>query len=134
MTSVVKRAAAALAAAAFALAAAAPARAADLYGKPLRGLTPVGVAALVAAPEKYAAKAVRVEGKNAGEAGKPALREGDAVLPIETDGSFTLPEGLAGGSLAAEGRARVREGRAVFVASGIEMRGAGARGAETRRP
>jgi hypothetical protein len=109
-------------AAAFALSAAAPARAADLYGKPLRGLTPVSVAAVVAAPERYAAKAVRVEGKNDGAAGKPALKEGDAVLPIVSDGSWTLPDGLAGGSLAAEGKAQTREGRAVFVAAGVEVR------------
>lgn len=118
----VTSAAAALAAAALAALAAAPARGAELYGKPLHGLTPVSVAAVVAAPEKYAAKAVRVEGKNAGEAGKPALKEGDAVLPIVTDGSFSLPEGLEGVALAAEGRARAREGRAVFVATGVEVR------------
>jgi hypothetical protein len=116
------RAAAALAAAALALWAAGPAGAADLYGKPLRGLTAVRVAAIVAAPEKYAAKAVRVEGKNGGPAGKPALRDGDAVLPIVTDGSFSLPDGLEGGALAAEGRARSVEGHAVFVATGVEVR------------
>lgn len=116
------RAAAALAVAAFAAAAAAPARAADLYGKPLRGLSPVSVAAVVAAPANYAAKAVRVEGKNEGPAGKPALKEGDAVLPIVTDGSYALPENLAGGTLAAEGKAAAREGRAVFVATGVEVR------------
>jgi hypothetical protein len=114
------RAAVALAAAALALSA--PARAADLYGKPLRGLTAVSVAAVVAAPEKYASKAVRVEGKNGGPAGKPALREGDAVLPIVSDGSWTLPEDLAGGTLAAEGKVQTREGRAVFVAAGVEVR------------
>lgn len=116
------RAAVAFAAAALALSAAAPARAADLYGKPLRGLTAVSVADVVAAPEKYAAKTVRVEGKNAGSAGKPALREGDAVLPIVSDGSWTLPESLSGGTLAAEGRVQTREGRAVFVAAGVEVR------------
>jgi hypothetical protein len=120
------RAAAALAAASLALSAA-PARAADLYGKPLRGLTAVSVAAVAAAPEKYAAKAVRVEGKNEGAAGRPALKEGDAVLPIVSDGSWTLPDGLEGGTLAAEGKAQSREGRAVFVASGLEIRGPEAR-------
>jgi hypothetical protein len=109
------------------LAAAAPARAADLYGKPLRGLTAVHVAAIVAEPARYAAKAVRVEGKNEGAAGSPALKEGDAVLPIVSDGAWTLPETLAGGTLAAEGRAQTREGRAVFVATGLEVRGAEAR-------
>jgi hypothetical protein len=95
---------------------------ADLYGKPLRGLTPVSVAAIVAAPERYAAKAVRVEGNNVGAAGQPALKDGDSVLPVVTDGSFSLPAGLQGGTLAAEGKARSRDGRAEFVASGVEVR------------
>ena len=99
-----------------------PARGADLYGKPLRGLTAVPVASVVASPEKYAAKTVRVEGRNAGPAGRPALKDGDAVLPIVADGSFSLPENLAGGTLAAEGRARVDRGAAVFVATGVEVR------------
>ncbi len=101
--------------------AAGSARAADLYGKPLRGLSAVPVADVAANPEKYAAKAVRVEGENAGPAGKPALKDGDAVLPIEADG-FSLPSGLAGGRLAAEGKAARRDGRAVFLATGIEVR------------
>lgn len=121
MTRFALRAAAALAA--VAVASAGSARTADLYGRPLRGLTPVHVAAVVAAPEQFAAKDARVEGKNVGPAGRPALEEGDAVLPIVTDGSYALPGGFAGGMLAAEGRAQVREGRAVFVASGIEVRG-----------
>lgn len=103
-------------------ASAASARGADLFGKPLRGLTAVSVAAVVAAPEKYAAKPVRVEGTNAGPSGSPELKDGDAVLPIVTDGSYALPPGLFGGSLAAEGKAQTRDGRAVFVASGIEVR------------
>jgi hypothetical protein len=113
------RAAAALAAAAVA---AFPLHAADLYGKPLRGLSAVSVAAVVASPGKFAGKSVRVEGRNAGPAGRPALKEGDAVLPVVTDGSYALPEDLAGGTLAAEGRAQEREGRAVFVATGLEVR------------
>ena len=112
---------AALGTAALVLAAAPLASAADLYGKPLRGLTAVPVAAVVADPGKYAAKAIRVEGKNSGPAGKPALKDGDSVLPIEPDG-FKVPAGLEGGSLAAEGRAASREGRAVFLATGLEVR------------
>jgi len=119
VTRFVLRAAALLAAVALA---ATPVRAADLYGKPLRGLTAVSVAAVVAAPERFASKSVRVEGRNEGQAGKPSLKEGDAVLPIVTDGSYELPAGLSGGTLAAEGRAQAREGRAVFVATGVEVR------------
>jgi hypothetical protein len=99
-----------------------PASAADLYGKPLRGLSPVSVAAIVKDPARYSAKAVRVEGSNAGAAGRPALKDGDAVLPVVSDGSFKLPQDLAGGFLAAEGRARAAETGAVFVATGVEVR------------
>ncbi len=114
---------AAFAALAFAVAIATfPASAADLYGKPLRGLSPVAVAAIVKDPARFSAKAVRVEGLNAGAAGQPALKDGDAVLPVVSDGSFKLPQDLAGGFLAAEGRARAAETGAVFVATGVEVR------------
>lgn len=99
-----------------------PASAADLYGKPLRGLSPVAVRDVVKNPARYAAKAARVEGLNAGAAGSPALKDGDAVLPIVSDGSFNLPKDLAGGFLAAEGRARAGDSGAVFVATGVEVR------------
>lgn len=118
MTPTIRRAALVLT---LALAGAGELRAADLYGKPLRGLSPVPVADVAANPEKYAAKAVRVEGENAGAAGQPALKEGDALLPIEADG-FALPSGLAGGRLAAEGKAARKGGRAVFLAAGLEVR------------
>ena len=100
----------------------ASASAADLYGKPLRGLSPVSVAAVVKDPARFSAKAVRVEGLNAGAAGRPSLKDGDAVLPVVSDGSFKLPGDLAGGFLAAEGRARAAETGVVFVATGVEVR------------
>jgi hypothetical protein len=99
-----------------------PAAAADLYGKPLRGLSPVSVAAIVKDPTRFSAKAIRVEGLNAGAVGRPALKEKDAVLSVVSDGSFELPQDLAGGFLAAEGRARAAETGAVFVATGVEVR------------
>jgi len=108
--------------AALGLFAALAASAADLYGKPLRGLSPVSVAAIVKDPARYSAKAIRVEGVNAGAAGRPALKDGDAVLPIVSDGSFKLPPDLASGFLAAEGRARAAETGAVFMATGVEVR------------
>jgi hypothetical protein len=102
------------------------ASAADLYGKPLRGLSPVSVAEIVKDPARFSTKAVRVEGQNAGAPGRPALKEKDAVLPVVSDGSFKLPQDLAGGFLAAEGRARASETGAVFVATGVEVRREGA--------
>lgn len=108
--------------AAFGFLAALPATAADLYGKPLRGLSPVAVRDVVKDPARYAAKAARVEGANAGAAGSPALKDGDTVLPIVSDGSFKFPGDLAGGFLAAEGRTRSEGSGAVFVATGVEVR------------
>lgn len=110
-----------LAAAALVLAAF-PVQAADLYGKPLRGLSPVGVRDVVKDPALNAGKAIRVEGLNSGAAGSPALKDGDAVLPIVSDGSFKFPANLAGGLLAAEGRARSDGSGTVFVATGLEVR------------
>jgi len=98
------------------------AAAADLYGKPLRGLSPVSVAAVVKDPARFSARAVRVEGLNVGAAGRPSLKDGDAILPVVSDGSFKLPQELAGGFLAAEGRARAAETGVVFVATGVEVR------------
>jgi hypothetical protein len=117
-----RRALAALFAAALAAPFAGSAPAADLYGKPLRGLSPVSVREILKEPARYSAKSVRVEGANAGAAGSPALRDGDAVLPIVSDGSFKLPPDLTGGFLAAEGRARAADSRVVFVATGLEVR------------
>ena len=106
----------------FVVVSALPASAADLYGKPLRGLSAVPVREVVKEPARFAGKAVRVEGLNAGETGSPALKDGDAVLPVVSDGSFKLPGNLAGGFLAAEGRTRSEGSGAVFVATGVEVR------------
>ena len=103
------------------LAAAAPMGAAEVYGKPLRGLSAVPVRDVVTNPGKYAGRDVRVTGENAGSEGKPALRDGEAVLPLVTDGSFQLPGRLAGTRLAAEGRVKQTGGAVVFVASGVEV-------------
>ncbi len=115
------RARAFLAALILVLVAAAPLRAAEVYGKPLRGLSAVPVREVVANPGRYASRDIRVTGENAGSEGKPALRDGEAVLSIVTDGSFQLPGRLAGARLAAEGRVKQTEGTVVFVASGVEV-------------
>jgi hypothetical protein len=103
------------------LVAAAPLRAAEVYGKPLRGLSAVPVRDVVADPGRYAGRDVRVAGENAGSEGTPALRDGEAVLPLVTDGTFKLPGRLAGARLVAEGRVKQTGGTVVFVASGVEV-------------
>ncbi len=104
-----------------ALAAAGTLLAAEVYGKPLKGLSAVPVASAVSNPAAYAGKSIRVAGVNAGERGKPALKDGDAVLPIVPDG-FELPEDLGKVRLAAEGRLRDAPSGVVFVATGVEVR------------
>ena len=103
------------------LAASALAAGSELYGKPLRGLSTVSVAAIVERPDDYAGKTIRVSGASGSEKGRPALAEKDAMLPLETDG-FSLPEDLAGARLTAEGRVRKGDKGAVFVATGVEVR------------
>ena len=103
------------------LAPAAFAAATELYGKPLRGLSAVSIAAVVAHPADYEGKTIRVSGPNKGEKGSPALAEGGALLPLVTDG-FSLPEDLADARLTAEGRVRNSEKGATFVATGVEVR------------
>ena len=115
------RARAFLAALILSLVAAAPLQGAEVYGKPLRGLSAVSVRDVVANPGRYAGRDVRVAGENNGSEGKPALRDGEAVLPLVTDGSFQLPGRLDGARLVAEGRAKQTGGAVVFVASGVEV-------------
>jgi hypothetical protein len=95
--------------------------AADVYGKPLRGLTAVSVRQAVTEPESFAGLDIRVTGPNAGPEGRPELKDGDAVLPILTDGSFTLPWKLDAATLTAEGSLRRKGGTIVFVATGVEV-------------
>jgi hypothetical protein len=96
----------------------APVRAADLYGKPLRGLTAVPIAELVRDAERYRAKPIRVVGvASAGDADKVTLSEGKASLLVRTDGGFSLPGKLDGTRVTAEGRLKGNE----LVASGVEV-------------
>jgi hypothetical protein len=111
-----------LAAALFVLfASAAFAAASELYGKPLRGLSAVSIAAVVAHPADYEGRTIRVSGANKGEKGRPALAEGGALLPLVTDG-FSLPDDLADARLTAEGSVRKNEKGATFVATGVEVK------------
>lgn len=106
--------------AAFSAGAAPPA---ELYGKPLRGLTRVPLATLIADPSPYLTKPLRVDGAARGAKGPVVLAEDAAHLALETDGSFTLPGDLNGTRLTAEGRLRKGEkDTLVFVATGVEVR------------
>lgn len=91
---------------------------AELYGRPLRGLTRVPVSE-VGAP-KHAGKSVRI----AGVVKSPpfAVAEGGAAVPLVSDGGFALPDAAPGTAIAAEGKAETRDGGLVFVATGLEIR------------
>jgi hypothetical protein len=94
---------------------------AEVYGRPLRGLTAVAVRDAVADPGRFAGRDIRVAGPNAGPEGRPELKEGDAILPIVSDGSFKLPGKLEAAKLTAEGRLKRDGPIVVFVATGVEV-------------
>jgi hypothetical protein len=96
----------------------APVSGAELYGKPLRGLSPVPIEELARDAGRYRAKPVRVVGvASAGDTEKVTLSEGKASLLVRTDGSFTLPANLAGVRVTAEGKLKGSE----LVATGVEV-------------
>ncbi len=94
----------------------------ELWGKPLHGLTPVSIAAVLAHPERYKEKPVCLTGTGGGEKGHPVIRDGKAALLLLTDGSFSLPEDLEGTSLRAEGRVEAGPNGPALLATGVEVR------------
>lgn len=100
---------------------ASPLWAAEVYGKPLRGLTAVAVREAVADPGRFAGRDIRVAGPNAGPEGEPGLKDGDLFLPIVSDGSFKLPGKLDGAKLTAEGSLKRKGSSVLFVATGVEV-------------
>ncbi len=109
----------------FALGAAAlPARAeVEVYGRPLRGLTPVPIARLVDAPAAWDGKTVRTEGTISSVSGGTVTLEegGKSLRVVARDGAFALPAGAVGSRAAVEG---------VFMATGPRLE---ATGLERRR-
>jgi hypothetical protein len=96
---------------------------ADLYGKPLRGLSPVALKTLLQNPDPFRDRTIRVTGKGSGGGGLVTISEEAASLAVKTDGSFALPEKVDGASVTAEGRLRTEKGSGlVFVATGVEVR------------
>jgi hypothetical protein len=89
----------------------------DLYGKPLRGLSPVPLAEIAKSPERYRGKTIRVTGtSSAASASEMTLSEGGASLVVKADG-FSLPARLDGARVTAEGR--LQEG--ALAATGVEV-------------
>lgn len=104
------------------LALAAHASTVELYGRPLRGLSAVPLATVLAAPERYADRSIRVAGTGRRGADGLEVAEGDAALALDPSG-FSLPDSALGLRWTAEGKLRVagKGSRPVLVASGVEV-------------
>lgn len=93
---------------------------AEIYGKPLRGLSAVPIPALLASPDRYAGKSVRVAGTGRKGAGGLEVAEGEAALKVVPEG-FALPDSALGARWTVEGKVRADGGPPLLTASGIEV-------------
>ncbi len=101
-----------------------PARAAELYGKPLRGLTPVSIAQLHGKAAEYDGKTIQVRGTVRSENGALSLTEGAASLRVTlSEPGATVPSNASGASATAEGvfRAKGTGGGPALEATGLEL-------------
>ncbi len=97
---------------------------AELFGKPLRGLTPVPIATLHREAAGYDGKTVRVRGEVRSGEGALYLTEGDASLRLTMrDPGTALPKDAGGASATAEGvfRAKGAGGAPALEATGVEL-------------
>ena len=100
------------------------ARAAELYGRPLRGLTAVSIAELARKAGEYDGKTVRVRGEVRSEKGAFRLVQGDAALRVTMrDADSALPSDATGAAATAEGvfRAKGPDGAPALEATGLEL-------------
>lgn len=100
-----------------------PAPGAELYGKPLRGLTPVSIADLHRKAASYEGKTVRVRGEVLNEAGTFRLTEGAASLLVTMREGAALPADATGAAATAEGtfRSKGPDGTPSLEATGLEL-------------
>jgi hypothetical protein len=97
---------------------------AELYGKPLRGLTPVSIAELHQKAAAHDGKTIQVRGTIRSESGVLSLVEGSASLRVTmTEAGVAIPANASGASATAEGvfRARGTGGGPALEATGIEL-------------
>jgi hypothetical protein len=96
---------------------------AEIYGRPLRGLTLVRVAEILRDPKALGARAFRIGGRcERTPAGALAVRDAEAVIALEVVG-FALPENVVGVRIAAEGRIGAEDEKDTvrFLADGVEV-------------
>lgn len=97
---------------------------AELYGRPLRGLTPIPIAELHRKAADFDGRTVRVRGEVRSEKGAFRLVEGDATLRVTMrEADSALPSDATGASATAEGvfRAKGPGGAPGLEATGLEL-------------
>jgi len=96
---------------------------AELYGRPLRGLTPVSIAELHRKADLFDGRTVRVKGEVLSEEKAFLLKEGAATLPVTMRDGTSLPTDASGATATAEGvfRARGAGGEPGLEATGLEL-------------
>ncbi len=98
---------------------------AELYGKPLRGLTPVPIAELHRKASEFDGRTIQVRGTVRSEDGALSLTEGPASLRVTMSGAgVAVPSNASGASATAEGvfRARGTGGGPALEATGLELK------------
>ncbi len=97
---------------------------AELYGKPLRGLTPVSIAELHRKASAFDGRTIQVRGTIRSEDGALSLTEGSASLRVTMSGAgVVVPPSATGASATAEGvfRAKGSDGGPALEATGLEL-------------
>lgn len=96
---------------------------AELYGRPLRGLTPVSIAELHRKAAQFDGKTVCVKGEVLAEAETFSLMEGAAALPVTMRDGARLPKDATGATATAEGTFRAKGAGGVpgLEATGLEI-------------
>lgn len=96
---------------------------AELYGRPLRGLTTVPIAELHEKAAAFDGKTIRVRGEVKVDDGTFRLAEGAAGVLVTMKDGTALPADATGASAVAEGtfRAKGAGGRPALEATGLEL-------------
>ncbi len=100
-----------------------PAAGAELYGRPLRGLSAVPIAELARNGAAYEGKTIRVRGTLAVSEKAFRLAEGGASVEVTMRDGSALPPDASGASATAEGtfRAKGAGGGPALEATGVEL-------------
>lgn len=96
---------------------------AELFGRPLRGLTAVPIAELHAKAAAFDGRTIRVRGDVQSSAGAFRLAEGAATVSVTMKDGTALPADATGASAVAEGtfRAKGAGGGPALEATGLEL-------------